>query len=127
MTPTGTNTRLSLERPPGGICASTHETALVVSTKRARLQDLVRRLAGAGLADLVLDLSDGSVSQPGAVGRVAGIARGMTAEPRDAPAPVETPGAEVLRDYCEALHRSREPWGTSAYDAMVAAVRARRS
>ena len=98
------------------------ETALVVSTKRARLQDLVRRLAGAGLADLVLDLSDGSVSQPGAVGRVAGIARGMTAEPRDAPAPVETPGAEVLRDYCEALHRSREPWGTSAYDAMVAAV-----
>ena len=88
------------------------------------MQDLVRRLAGAGLADLVLDLSDGSVSQPGAVGRVAEIARGMTAEPRDAPAPVETPGADVLRDYCEALHRSREPWGTSAYDAMVAAVQA---
>ena len=100
------------------------ETALVVSAKRARLQDLVSRLAGAGLGDLVLDLSDGRTTSPDGVRRVAETARGVADEQRDAPVLDQAPGADVLGDYCEALHRAREPWGTSAYDAMVALVQA---
>ena len=97
---------------------------LVVSAKRARLQDLVSRLAGAGLGDLVLDLSEGRTSSPDGVRRVAEIARDVADEPRDAPVLDQAPEADVLRDYCDTLHRAREPWGTSAYDAMVALVEA---
>jgi REase_MTES_1575/Protein of unknown function (DUF4011) len=98
------------------------KSVLVVSAKQARLRELVGRLTGAGLGDVVLDLSDGRTSSPDSVRRVAEIARNFADEPRAAAQPEQPPSAEVLWDYCEALHRPREPWGTTAYDAMVAVV-----
>jgi hypothetical protein len=98
------------------------KSVLVVSAKQARLQELVSRLAGAGLEDVVLDLSDGRTSSPDAVNRVAEVARRLADGNRDAPQPEQAAGADELREYCEALHRLREPWGTSAYDAIVAVV-----
>ena len=102
------------------------KSVLVVGAKRARLQALVGRLTGAGLGDIVLDLSDGRTSSSDSVGRVAEIARSLADEPQATPQSEQPPGIEVLWDYCEALHRPREPWGMTAYDATVAVVDAPR-
>jgi hypothetical protein len=98
------------------------ETVLVVGGKQARLRELLRRLAGVGLDDIALDLADGDTSSADGVRRVAEIARKLADGPRSAPEPEQAVGVDVLRDYCEALHRRREPWGTSAYDAMAMIV-----
>jgi hypothetical protein len=98
------------------------ETVLVVGGKQARLRELARRLAGVGLGDIVLDLSDGYTSSADGVRRVAEIATELAEKPRTAPEPEQPADVEVLRDYCEALHRRREPWGTSAYDAIAMIV-----
>jgi hypothetical protein len=101
---------------------SRDKTVLVVSAKQARLRELAVRLAGAGLDDVVLDLSDGRTAAADAVGKVGDVARRLGEVPLDAPEPEPPAGADVLREYCEALHRPREPWGTTAYDSMVAVV-----
>ena len=98
------------------------KSVLVVGTKQARMRELVSRLASAGLDDVVLDLSDGRTSSPDSVRRIAEVARRLADEPHAAPQPEQPSSVDALWDYCEALHRPREPWGTSAYDAMVAVV-----
>ncbi|MGH8775057.1 MAG: DUF4011 domain-containing protein [Jiangellaceae bacterium] len=100
------------------------QQVLVVGQKQSILVDLVARLRSVGLDDLVLDLSHGRTSTAAAVQHVADTARRVAAEPREAP-PLDRRGAaEPLEAYVEALHRPRQPWGTSAYDAMVALVAA---
>jgi REase_MTES_1575/Protein of unknown function (DUF4011) len=98
------------------------KSVLVVGIKQARLRELVGKLTRVGLDDLVLDLSDGRTSTSDAVRRVAEVAQRVADETNTAPNPEQLPSVEPLRDYCEALHRPREPWGTSAYEAMVAVV-----
>ena len=108
-------------------------SVLVLAQKRAALVDLHQRLAGVGLADLVLDLHDGPTDR----GRVARIVRADL----DAPArPVEPDVHDVeasLRAYRDrltahrdAMHEPRSPWGvtvTDGHDALARLSRARRA
>jgi len=100
------------------------EKVLVVGQKRANLRDLVARLRAVGLDDLALDLSDGRTSSSDAVRRVGETARRLADEPRNALAEQPPVVGEALQAHCDALHRPRDPWRTTAYDAMVALVAA---
>ncbi|NEE01142.1 DUF4011 domain-containing protein [Phytoactinopolyspora halotolerans] len=106
------------------------QRVLVVSHKRATAADLITRLDSAGLSDVVLDI--GTSSSTEAVAQVvdtahrlreAGVSGGVQPEN-----PQDVRAAEHLRSeldaYRDAMHRRREPDGTSAYDAMVAVASA---
>jgi hypothetical protein len=95
-------------------------TVLVVSQHRAGLTGLAARLRAVGLDDLVLDVGDGRTSSTAAVLSVAEVARRVAAEPGDVPRVAAADVGDPLQAYTDALHRPREPFGTSAYDAMVA-------
>jgi REase_MTES_1575/Protein of unknown function (DUF4011) len=95
-------------------------TVLVVGQRRAGLAGLAARLRAVGLDDLVLDVGDGRVSPSAAVRRVAEVAHRVAAEPGDVPGVAEADVGDPLQAYTDALHQPREPFGTSAYDAMVA-------
>ena len=99
-------------------------TVLVVGHRRTGLADLVARLRAVGLDDLVLDLGDERTSSSAAVRQVAEVARRVAAETADAPGDAATELGDVLQAYRDALHRPRQPFGTCAYDAMVALVSA---
>ncbi|MGH8824830.1 MAG: DUF4011 domain-containing protein [Jiangellaceae bacterium] len=100
------------------------QSVLVVGQRRSGLAGVVARLRAVGLDDLVLDVGDGRTSSAAAVQRVAEVARRIAAESGDAPVLAATDAGDLLQAYCDALHRPREPFGTSAYDAMVALVTA---
>ncbi|WP_238992304.1 DUF4011 domain-containing protein [Jiangella ureilytica] len=94
---------------------------LVVGEKRAVLDDLVTRLDSVGLRDLVLDA--GRTPAPDAVRQIAELARRLT---RAQPGEFEhvTPGtaatlAGELDAYRDAIHQIRQPWGSTAHEAMV--------
>ncbi|AYY14875.1 hypothetical protein EF847_21495 [Actinobacteria bacterium YIM 96077] len=100
---------------------------LVVSSKRATAADVATRLSCAGLGDLVLDVGDTSPGE--AVQRVVTTARQLqTPEPADEEQSHEDGEGDGdaaehgrrLDAYRDAVHRTRQPWNISAYDAMVA-------
>lgn len=100
---------------------------LVVGQKRVTLDDLVTRLRHAGLGDLVLDADAGTATET--VEQVVETAHALAAgasvgDPSERDHDTSAQAATTLRDrldgYLDALHRPREPWGSSAYDAMVA-------
>lgn len=98
---------------------------LVVGQKRATLSDLVSRLDGAGLGDVVLDLSRTTPAE--AVAQVTETARALAARPVRGRREADDSAAELgaqLDAYRDALHQPRQPWGTSAYEAMVAVASA---
>lgn len=129
----GRNVRI--EAPPGTgrtqtIAAAAAELAaagrrvLIVSSKRASLRELRERLDAAGLADLVADGTGSAESLSGRIAEaVTSVAAGEPVRDRslgaEAPAPAVPPGSKV-QEYLDALHRRRDPWGTTAHQVMAA-------
>src|SRR5690625_3722156 len=129
-----TGSSLRIDAPPGSGRTQTvanlvselvgsGRSVLVLGQKQATLSEMVSRLHAAGLGDLVLNLP--GLTPTTAVSQVGQTIRRL----RDRPPPAPPVGAaatrageaeEQLDRYRDALHRRREPWGTSAYDAMVA-------
>lgn len=114
--------------------------ALIVTPHRGTADAVVRRFTEAGLGDLVLDLHDGIGDRPkilaalgiglqaasrnaesGAEGSGAASAAGARAAMTEASAAARLRvAAQALGGATGALHARRDPWGVSAYDAMVA-------
>ncbi|WP_165367653.1 DUF4011 domain-containing protein, partial [Phytoactinopolyspora endophytica] len=137
LSATAGGSSLLVDSPPGtgrtqtvaGIVAELvgrGQRVLVVSHKRATVTDLTARLRSAGLDDLVLDT--GGMSPADAVQQVIGTARALREAGPGGGVQPENPQvvrvAEQLRTeldaYRDAMHRLREPDGSSAYDALVA-------
>jgi hypothetical protein len=103
--------------------AATGRRTLLVAEKRAAIEAVLSRLAGVGLADLVLDLPDAGADRRRVVREVT-LAMDRA---RRAPAPDVEAAAAVLVEHRErlaghvgALHEPRLPWGVSAHDAQAA-------
>ncbi|WP_285617456.1 hypothetical protein [Kineosporia sp. NBRC 101677] len=139
---------LVIEGPPGS--GATHTLAasiaglvaagrrvLVLSPRRASTETLLSRLYQAGIGDLVLDLRDSPGGRPAT--RTAPLTATLTAAlsaatngptgqlPPLGKAALDDDSARVIREArvlldgdVTALHEVRQPWGVSAYDAMVA-------
>ena len=137
-----------IEGPPGS--GATHTVAaaiaglvaagrrvLVLSPRRASTEALLTRLEAAGIGDLVLDLRDSIGGRPATrtTGAAAALRSGLDAATTGTLGSLPKPGwansndevvqtirrARALLDgSAEALHQVRQPWGVSAYDAMVA-------
>ena len=126
---------LVVEGPPGtgksqtianliASLAARGNSVLFVAEKRAAIDAVTRRLADRGLADLVLDLHEGAGSKRRLAGeldrtmkRIAGVLPVDTSELSK----VERRRAE-LDAYVKALHRIREPWDITFFDARSASV-----
>jgi DNA polymerase III delta prime subunit len=106
--------------------AAEGKSVLFVAEKRAAIDAVVGRLDRVGLADLVLDLHDGSRSR-------RRVARDLTAaldaaqrqvkEPDSRSVDVLRESAGILREHRAALHEVRAPWGVSVYDNAEAITR----
>jgi hypothetical protein len=97
------------------------QRVLVVSQKRAMLDDFVGRLRRVGLGGLVLDA--GRCPPGEAVRQITDAARQLAASDHTS-VDVSAGGraavlAAQLDAYRDALHQTRDRWGVSAYDAMV--------
>ncbi|PZF83923.1 DUF4011 domain-containing protein [Jiangella anatolica] len=97
------------------------QRVLVVGEKRAVLDDLVTRLDSVGLRDVVLDA--GRTPAVAAVQQIAGTARRLR-QARPGEFEHITPGtaaalAAELDAYRDAIHAIRQPWGSTAHEAMV--------
>jgi hypothetical protein len=126
-----------IEAPPGTgrtqtIAAAAAELVaagrrvLVISSKRASLRDLKLRLYSAGLGDLVADATvrgaADSMSEQMAEAvttAAAGVPVRDAVAGAEAPSPTTPPGS-LVQAYLDALHRRRDPWGTSAHQVMAA-------
>ncbi|SEF16842.1 DUF4011 domain-containing protein [Jiangella alba] len=97
------------------------QRVLVVGEKRAVLDDLVARLDSVGLRDVVLDA--GRTPPAAAVQQIAETARRLR-QARPGEFEHITPGtaaalATELDGYRDAIHAIRQPWGSTAHEAMV--------
>ncbi|SDU47825.1 DUF4011 domain-containing protein [Jiangella alkaliphila] len=97
------------------------QRVLVVGEKRAVLDDLVARLDSVGLRDVVLDA--GRTAPSVAVQQIAETARRLR-QARAGEFEHITPGtaatlAADLDAYRDAIHAIRQPWGSTAHEAMV--------
>ena len=105
---------------------------LLVSPLRASVDDLVARLDGVGLGDLVLPV-DAAVTDRHAVAAALGAAveraqAGSPSTPTSTPTSAAEPvdlrelaaDRQRLVDHVEAMHEPRSPWGVSAHEAQVA-------
>jgi hypothetical protein len=98
------------------------QRVLVVGNKKASLHDVAARLDRVGLGDVVVDTTTGD--EPGdqvlrvveTAKRLSDAADGNQLEREQVGEARPAPGGT----YLEALHRRREPWGTSAYQVMAA-------
>lgn len=129
---------LLLDAPPGSDvagtlaavvadAAATGRTVLYVAGHRRAGHALVERLTALGLDELVLDVAPDSGWRQQAASRLLAA---MTVQPVAVP---EEQVAIVQRElldrrrrlagYIEGLHRTREPWGASGYDALQALAR----
>lgn len=115
------------------------QRVLVVTPKRTSAVDLVARMQAVDLGECVLDVADHSDGE--AVARVIETARKLSeatpagdgdrddvtataggASDRGESVEVDASASAVARRldaYRDAVHRIREPWGISAYDALV--------
>ncbi len=102
------------------------QRVLVIGQKRASLDGLIERLGSAGLSDLVLDT--GRPQPAESADQITETARRLDAEapvddsrdPADeAVAGTADLAAGQLDAYRDAVHQLRQPWGTSAYEAMT--------
>lgn len=107
--------------------AASGRTVLYVPGHRRAAQALTDRLTALGLDELVLDVAPDSGWRARSARRLLSA---MTVEP----VPVDGEKVAIvqrelldrrrrLRGYIEGLHVQREPWGTSAYDALQALAR----
>lgn len=97
------------------------QRVLVVGEKRAVLDDLVTRLDSVGLRDVVLDA--GRTTAAVAVQQITESARRL-AQARPGEFEHITPGTAAtlagdLDAYRDAIHQIRQPWGSTAHEAMV--------
>ncbi|HEV8652715.1 MAG TPA: AAA domain-containing protein [Actinomycetes bacterium] len=98
------------------------QRVLFVAEKRAAIDVVLGRLASRGLGDLVLDLYDGGTSRRKVAKDLARALAGTGGIPR-----VDLTGVhhtvevrrDRLNDHDDALHRPREPWGVSVFDAQA--------
>lgn len=130
---------LAVQAPPGtgatqtianlvAVLAAEGKQVLLVAQQRSAITDVIDRLDGIGLADLVLDLPEGARGRPRVIrelARTLDLAAGRTE-------PVDTGRATRLRELRErrsralavleghtsATHETREPFGVSAAEAM---------
>ncbi|MDP9825763.1 hypothetical protein [Kineosporia succinea] len=139
---------LVIEGPPGS--GATHTLAaaiaglvaagrrvLVLSPRRASTETLLSRLYDAGIGDLVLDLRDSPGGRPATrtAPLTATLTAALTAATSESAGDLPPVGKAALDDDSArairraralldgdviALHEVRQPWGVSAYDAMVA-------
>lgn len=107
--------------------AAAGRTVLYVAGHRRASQALTARLEDLGLGDLVLDVAPDPDWRANAGRRLLGA---MTGEPATADTEkIAIVQRELvdrrrrLHGYMESLHRRREPWGASAYDALQALAR----
>lgn len=124
-TPAGTGaTQLA-----AALCAdavSAGRSVMVVADSAPRLRGLRRRLAAIGLGGATLDVSDGVVTAPGIARDVlsaldAGSHRGTDSTAGSPSLDDAARDAATLAGYLDALHRTRQPWGRSAYESFGAA------
>jgi hypothetical protein len=133
---------LRVDAPPGtgrtqtivnliGELVASGQRVLVVGTKRASLTALLDRLTGAGLDDVVLDLSSAPAVREAVdtvietAQRLAPIQGDETEGPAQPVAQAARPDHEpaddgALRRYLDALHVGRDPWDCSGYELMAA-------
>lgn len=124
---------LVLRGPPGTgksqtianlICGAIGEgkRVLFVAEKRAAIDAVTKRLKLVGLEDLVLDLHRGAESRKWLAAQL-GIsleAIGATAVADHSANQAQLARTrDLLREHASELHRQREPWGTSLFDAQV--------
>ncbi len=101
------------------------QSVLFVAEKRAAISAVLDRLAQVGLADLVLDMHEGAGSR-------SAIARNLATALRAAGAVTRPDQAELheqlvnrrdrLNAHDHALHRQREPWSVSVFQAQCALI-----
>ncbi|WP_213333451.1 ATP-binding protein [Acidithrix sp. C25] len=100
--------------------AARGKKVLFVAEKRAAIDAVVDRLRSVGLEDLVLDLHDGAGSRRKLAENLAkSLASASSIARPDMTAVHEnlTQRKRTLIEVTDALHKSREPWGLSIYDA----------
>ena len=124
QTPPGTGATQTVANLVAALAAEGRST-LLVADKRAALDSVLQRLAGVGLAGLVLDLADGGAGRQRIADGLAAVLGGVAgAAPARAPADAAPAAADHLAGqlaaHTRALHRVREPWGVTAYAAQCA-------
>ena len=95
-------------------------SVLFVAEKRAAIEAVTKRLRNVGLDGFVMDLHGGTVKRRALARRLDESLTAISATP-----PVDDAGLHVrlagvraeLSGYVEALHRPREPWGLSLFEA----------
>ena len=98
------------------------KTVLFVAEKRAAIEAVMRRLKNVGLNDLVMDYHGTSKTKKDVIENLRQTDRALKIA-----APLEHPSLQSsvknerdrLVQHSEALHKKREPWGLSVYDALV--------
>lgn len=129
--PPGTGNTHTIAAAAVGLAAM-GRTVLLLTPHRATADELIARLEHVGMGDHVLDLHDGHGRRPRLLSGLGlgleSVLGGQNVErAEEALAQAPTGAAEAfdtavtgLASSCEALHVEREPWGVSAYEAMVA-------
>lgn len=99
--------------------AAVGRRVLFVAAKRTAIDDVLQRLDGVGLADLVLDVHEGRDEAPRQVWEVLNSIDAGTSLPRD-PGPLSDSAQALLRRleaHCDGIHRRRAPWQVSVFEA----------
>lgn len=124
---------LVLRGPPGTgksqtianlICTAIGERkrVLFVAEKRAAIEAVTKRLEGAGLGDVVLDLHRGSESRKWLAAQLgeslAAIGGSMPVDSDALDGRLER-SRDALHDHADALHKRVEPWDLSVFDAQM--------
>ncbi|MGA9762021.1 MAG: AAA domain-containing protein [Gaiellaceae bacterium] len=117
--PPGTGKSQTIANLIGSLVAG-GKKVLFVAEKRAAIDAVLKRLNQQKLGNLVLDLHEGVSSRRAFAGSIyRALNENRTTRPVDNGADIrklETRRSD-LNEYVEALHRSREPWGVSIFDA----------
>lgn len=103
------------------------ERVLLVAGTASETADVLDRLDGLGLRHLALSLPDGGDVRADVAAQLrAAIQPLQSGSPNDSATPTADPSTagQALDEHVFAVHRSREPWGVSAYEAWLAADRA---
>ena len=97
------------------------KTVLFVAEKRAAIDAVFKRLDHVGLSDLLLDVHSGASSRRHVAENLNSALTAMATTP---PLPADTVSSKLthsrdrLHEHLDALHKAREPWGISYYDAL---------
>ncbi|MBU6162668.1 MAG: AAA family ATPase, partial [Myxococcales bacterium] len=100
-------------------------TVLFVAEKRAAIDAVLNRLRSVGLESLVMDLRDGATNKAKAASEIrsAIVQAGQVTRPDAADVHQRLERTrERLLHRVDALHRIREPWGISVFDAQAMAL-----